>query len=124
MADRDRRRNWGGDFQEAEVGHVVAFVAAGAHADEFDFGDNEAVATGVLAHAALQMRESLEVLDSPVRWFVTHPRVPPVVAFDDADEPSARETGARALSIAGVVGEKMRSAVVFVPDCAHVRCEV
>lgn len=107
-------RNGRGHLQEPEIRHVVvARAAAGAHADQLDLRDDEPVATAVLAHAALQMGQAVEVLDLAVGRLVAHARVPPIEALDHADEAAAREARARAVCVAGVVGEEVRAAGVF-----------
>lgn len=78
----------------------------------------------MLAHASLQVGEAVEVLDSSVGRFVAHSGVPAVVTLDDANESPAGKAGARALCVAGIVGEEVRFAVVFVAQCAHVRRRV
>jgi hypothetical protein len=78
----------------------------------------------VFAHAALQVCESVEVLDASVRSFIAHTGVPSVEALDDADEATARETGACALRVRGVIGQEMRVAVVLVASVSHVWCGV
>ena len=47
-----------GQFEVAEVGDIFG---AEAHAHEFDFGDDESVATAVLAHHVLEVRQTVEV---------------------------------------------------------------
>jgi hypothetical protein len=44
---------WGRDFEISKVGDIVTFVAAGTDTDQLNFGDDEAVPTGMFAHAAL-----------------------------------------------------------------------
>jgi hypothetical protein len=78
----------------------------------------------VFAHAALQVRQSIEVLNASVRSFVAHSGVPSVEALDDADEAAARETGACALRVRGVVGQEVWVAVVFVAGVPHVWCGI
>lgn len=78
----------------------------------------------MFAHTALQVRESVEVLDASVRSFVAHAGVPSVEALDDADEAAAWETGARALRVRGVVSQEMWVAVVLVASVPHVWCSV
>lgn len=50
------QRDGGGDFEEAEVG--LALFGAHADADEFDFGDDEAVAGVAFAHQSVQVGEA------------------------------------------------------------------
>ncbi|KAK5202777.1 hypothetical protein LTR72_012593, partial [Exophiala xenobiotica] len=58
---------------------LIAVVAAGTDADEFDLSDDEPVTTTVVTHAFLQMRQGAEVLDSTSRAFSAHARVPAIV---------------------------------------------
>ena len=97
-----------GEVQEAEIGRP--FLSAHAHADEFDLGDDEAVAAVVLAHHALQVGEVGEILDVRLALSVTHARVPDLVGFDEADEAAA--TVGAADGLGGVVcvgGEEVRA---------------
>lgn len=59
----------GGELEEAEMRDVEG---AHADADELDFGGDEAVAARVLAHAAVQVREPLQVFDFGLAGFVAH----------------------------------------------------
>jgi hypothetical protein len=71
----------------------------------------------VFAHAALQMRETIQVLDTAVGSLVAHARIPTVKALDDADQAAARKTSASAICVSGVIGQEMGMAVIFV-SCA------
>lgn len=102
----DRRRQ----LQETEIGHLVR---AGAHADELDLGDEEAVAAAVVAHAALQVGQPGEVEDFFLPDLVPHAGVPAVVGFDQADDAAARVAGKGLLDVVLVVGDEVR-AVGFV----------
>lgn len=93
-AQRDRGR----EVEEAEVGGI-GFVGVGAvvgggadaDADEFDFGDEEAVARVAVAHQAVQVGEAGEVESLFAVLFLPHARVPDFVRFDEADDAAATE---------------------------------
>lgn len=91
---REVCRDWRGDLQVAEIrGVAIITIAARADADELDLGHDEAVAAGVVAHAALEVCEAVQVLDALVRLFVAHAAVPAVEALDEADEAAALAAG-------------------------------
>ena len=73
-----------GEFEEAEVG--FALFGAHAHAHEFDFGDDEAVAGVAFAHQSMQMRQARKVEVLLVVLFFAHTGVPIVVSLDEADD--------------------------------------
>ena len=60
--------------------------AAAAHAEELDLRHDEAVPAAVLAHVAVQVGESAQVLDLPVVAFDAHASVPAVEGLDEADD--------------------------------------
>lgn len=93
------------ELQEPEVGRAV--LGAHAHADEFDFRDDEAVAAVVLAHDALQMGEVREVFDVGLALAVAHACVPDVVGFDEADEAAAAVAAEGLGRVVGVGGEEV-----------------
>ena len=98
------------ELQEAEIRHILG---ASTDTDELDFGQDEAVAAAVFAHAALQMGESGQVQDFFLPDFVPHARVPAVVGFDEADDAAAPVAGEGLLDVVLVVGDEV-GAVVFV----------
>lgn len=101
-----------GQLQEAEVGRAV--LGAHAHADEFDFRDDEAVAAVVLAHDALQVGEVREVFDVRLALAMAHARVPDVVGFDESDEAAAAVAAEGLGRVVGVGGEEVRAVVAVV----------
>ena len=78
-----------GELEEAEVWFDV--FGAHAHAHEFDFGDDEAVAGVAFAHQAVQVGEAGEVEGLLAVFLRLHAGVPDVVGFDDADNTAAAE---------------------------------
>lgn len=86
-----------GELQEAEVG--FAFFGAHAHAHEFDFRDDEAVACVAFAHQAVQMGEAGEVERLLAVLFFAHAAVPDSVGLDKTDDPASAE---RARLVVGV----------------------
>lgn len=119
---REVRHYWWGHLQVAEVGRVGDIVVACTDADEFDFRHDEAVAAGVLAHAALEVREAVEVFDALVWWFLAHAAVPAVEALDEADEAAALVAGGCEFGICGIVGDEMGPAVGAVSCEKGLRC--
>ncbi len=103
------------EFQVTEIGDRV--FRPGPHADEFDFRHDEPVAAGMLAHAAVQLRQRGQVEDLPLADFVTHARVPPVERFDQADDPAPAVPRERALDVVLVIGDEVRA--VFGPFGPH-----
>ena len=96
-------------LQEAKVGHVGC---PQAHADELDLGEQEAVAARVLAHAAVQVREALQVLDAGLAELVAHARVPAVKGLDEADDAAAAVAAEDVFGVVLVVGEEVRAVAV------------
>ncbi len=99
----------GGKFEEAKVRDVEG---AHANADEFDFGGDEAVAARVLAHAAVQVGEALEVFDFWLAGLVAHARVPAVKGLDEADDAAATVAGEGAGGVVLVVGDEVGAVAV------------
>ena len=118
----------GRELEQAEVGHALG---AHAHADELDLGEEEAVAGAVLAHAALQVRQALQVLDLGLAELVAHARVPAVEGLDEADDAAAAvaEEGLRVFvgvgrdEVRAVGGAELVGAHRQVRDLAHRRFE-
>ena len=73
---------------ELEVAEVRRRFGAEAHADEFDFGDDEAVAAVVLAHQALQVGKVLQVFNAFLAEFSAFSGVPAFEGHDEADDPA------------------------------------
>lgn len=90
---------------------------SGAHADEFDFRHDEAVAAGVFAHVAVELGEGGQVEDFALADFVSHACVPAVEGFDESDYAAATVAGECALGVVLVVGEEVGP--VFASLCAH-----
>ena len=84
-----------------------ALLGAEAHADEFDFRDDEAVAAVVLAHQALQVRQVGEVFHVGLAPAVPHARVPELVGLDEADEASAAVAADGVGEVVGIGGEEV-----------------
>lgn len=91
----------GGDFEEAEVG-VVGF-GAHAHADEFDFGDYEAVAGVAFAEEAVQVGEAGEVERLLAVFLLAHAGAPELPGFDEADDAAAAEGVGFVVGVGGLV---------------------
>lgn len=85
LAQADGRR----EFEVAEVG--LAFFGAHAHADEFDFRHDEAVAGVAFAQQAVQMGEAGEVERLLAVLFFAHAAVPGLVRLDEADDTATAE---------------------------------
>lgn len=103
------RGDGGGELEEAEMRDVE-----GAHADgdELDFGGDEAVAAGVLAHAAVQVGEALEVFDFWLARLVAHARVPAVKGLDEANDAATAVAGEGASGVVLVVGDEVGAIAV------------
>lgn len=84
------------------------------HADEFDLRDDEAVAAGMFAHVAMDMRESGEVFDAPLAHFVAHARVPAVEGFDDADDAATTVARECLFVVVLVVGQEVGAVATFI----------
>ena len=67
--------NGGSQLEEAEIGNSFR---AGTHTYEFDFRHDEAIATAVFAHAAMEMRQRGEIEYLSVTNLAAHSRVPAV----------------------------------------------
>ena len=90
-----------GELEVAEVG--LAVFGAHAHAHEFDFGDDEAVAGVAFAHQAVQVREAGEVEGLLAVFLRLHAGVPDVVGLDDADDTAAAEGVGFVVGVGGQV---------------------
>ena len=77
--------------------------AAGANAEQFDLGDDEAVAAAVLAHHAMKMCQAAEILDFLLRAFTAHAGVPVIVSFDETDHAATDLALEGAFCVSGVV---------------------
>jgi len=108
------QRDGGCELQEAEVWRGGALLGAHADADEFDFGDEVAVAAVVLAHDALEVREVREVADVGLALAVAHAGVPDVVGFDETDEAAAAVAAEGVGGVVGVGREEVRAVVAAV----------
>ena len=91
----------GGEFEEAEVGVLV--FGAHAHADEFDFGDDEAVAGVAVAHQAVQVGEAGEVERLLAVFLLAHAGAPELPGFDEADDAAAAEGVGFVVGVGGLV---------------------
>ena len=87
-----------------EIGRAFC---AGAHADEFDLGDEEAVAALVFAHVVVQVREVLEVVDLFDGVSVSHAGVPAVEGFDETDDAAATIACDGAVDVVLVAGNEV-----------------
>ena len=96
----------GRQLEKAEVRDVFR---AGAHADQLDLRDDEAVAAAVLAHAAMKLRQSGEVEDFAVADFVAHARVPPVKGHDQPNDAAASVARYGVVDVVLVVCNKVRA---------------
>ena len=96
-----------GELQEAEVG----FAVGGAHADadEFDLGDEEAVAGVAFAHEAVEVGEAGEVEGLLAVFFLAEAGVPDLVGLDEADDAAAAE----GVGLVVGVGGEVEGAVFF-----------
>ena len=83
------QRDGFGELEEAEEGFAV--LGAHTHADEFDFGDEEAVAGVAFAHEAVEVGEAGEVLGLLAVFFLAHACVPELEGLDEADNAAAAE---------------------------------
>ena len=95
--------DWAAELEVAEMRRGM--LGAEADADEFDFGDDEAVAAVVGAHQDLQVGEVLEVFDAFLANFLLLAGVPAMERFDEADALSTVAKGAR--SFVGEVGDEV-----------------
>jgi hypothetical protein len=86
---RDRRSK----LQISKIRHIITIVAACADANELDLRHDEAVATGMLAHATLQVGQTVEVLNTLVWLLIAHAGIPAVEALDESNDPAARRAG-------------------------------
>ena len=98
--DADRRA----ELQEPKIRD---FFRAHAHADQFDFGNDEAVSAVVFAHAVLQVGEAVKVRDFVHRTTFPHSRVPIPICLHKADDPAAPISTDGLLGVVLAVGDEM-----------------
>lgn len=91
------------------LGVVGRVFGAGANTQELDFGDDETVAAAMLAHHAVKVRQSAEVVDLLRCVLRPHPGVPLLVSLDDADE-AAATVAVQSVEgdVVAVVGDEVR----------------
>lgn len=97
--------NGGGQFKKAKIRNVFR---AGAHADEFDFRDDKAVAAVVFAHTAVEVRQRGEIENFSVTHFAAHPGVPAVKGHDEADDATTTIASNGVLVVVLVICHKVR----------------
>lgn len=66
----------------------------------------------MLAHAAVQVREALQILDAGLAELVAHARVPAVKGLDEADDAAAAVAAEDVIGVVLVVGEEVRAVAV------------
>lgn len=94
-------------MEEAEIGRGDAFEIAHADADEFDLGNDEAVAGIVFTHESLEVREVGQVFDVRLAFAVRHSGIPDFVALDETNEAAAAVAGEGVGAVVGVGGEEV-----------------
>lgn len=100
----------GGELKIAKMRHVLRTVA---YDDKFDLGDDEAVATAVLAHTTVQVRQAAEVFNLTVIAFNTHASVPAIEGLDEAKDAAETMTVDESRCVVGVIGDESWVGRVF-----------
>jgi len=98
-----RRKLDGLDLQVAEVRHRLAAVT---HDDQLDLRDDEAVPAPVLAHVAVQVRESPQVLYLAVVAFDAHAGVPAVEGLHEPNDAAEASPVDQLRGVVCVVGDE------------------
>lgn len=93
-------------MQEAEVRRGGGVFGAETHADELNFGDDEAVAGVVFAHHALKVRQLGEEANVGLALFVPHACVPHFVGFDETDDAATTVAADGVGDVVGIGGEE------------------
>lgn len=89
------------------VGCACGGGTTAAHAEELDLRHDEAVAAAVFAHHAVEVCETLQVENLLWGALTAHPRVPLVVALDEADDAAAGVAVDGLLVVGGVAGDEV-----------------
>ena len=102
-----------GEFEKAEV--RLAFFGAHAHAHEFDFCDDEAVAGVAFAHQPMKVGEAGQVECLLGVLFLAEARVPDLVSLDKTDDTAT----AKRMGLVVGVGRLKERTVFFIPLWNH-----